>query len=193
MATLTTTIKDDLTNYDCKAANGKNRVEVYVAGSCPENRGPGGWGFVALLINDVGTILDKVERYAAAKAVTTNRRAEIAGALNALTFVTEQQALGLWPICPMTIVSDSQYLVKGFTEWLPNWEARAWRKSKGGKAPLNRDLWERLKVATLALLVEWRLIKGDIGNRWNERAKQLATKGAEEAAALGVTFREAVL
>jgi ribonuclease HI len=192
MATLTTTIKNDLTNCDCMPANGNTRIEVYVDGSCLGNPGPGGWGFVALLINEVGPILDKVERYGAAKAMTTNNRAEMAGALNALAFVTEQQALGLWPICPVRIVSDSQYVVKGFTEWLPNWEARGWRKSDR-KPVENRDLWERLKGATLGLSVEWHWVKGHEGNSWNERADQLAATAADEAAALGVTFREAVL
>lgn len=167
----------------------KTHIEIYADGACHGNPGPGGWGFVALLLNEAGEIIATEERFSAAKTITTNNRAELAAALNGLAFVRQQQASGVWLACPMTIISDSQYVVKGFTEWLPGWQARGWRTA-GGKAPENRDLWDRLQSATEGLIVGWRKVKGHSGNRWNDRADQLATKGAEKAAKLGVTFME---
>lgn len=185
----TMTIKNELSNCGGKPENGKTQIEIYIDGACLGNPGPGGWGFVAHLLSYSGTIIATEGRYGAVESITTNNRAELAGALNALVFVTEQHALRLWPSCPVTIISDSQYVVKGFTEWLPNWEAQRWRKS-GGKERENRDLWERLKVATSGLSVEWRWVKGHDGDYWNEQADQLAAKGAEAAVTMGVSFRE---
>lgn len=178
-----------MTNNGGKPDNGKTRIEIYTDGACQGNPGPGGWGFVALLLDEANAIIAKEERSGAAEGITTNNRAEMEAALNALAFIAEQQESGAWPFCPVTLVSDSQYLVKGFTEWLPNWEARGWRKS-GGKAPDNRDLWVRLKGAAEGRAVRWQWVRGHNGNRWNERADVLATNGVEQAVRLGVTFRQ---
>lgn len=167
----------------------QTRIELYVDGACHGNPGPGGWGIVALLLNEAGTIIDHQESHGAIDSITTNNRAELAAALNGLAFVTEKIGLDAWPACQVTVISDSQYVVKGFTEWLPGWEARGWQ-TKGGKAPENRRLWERLKAAGAGLSVEWRWVSGHSGNRWNKRADALATLAAVEAAKLGVTFME---
>lgn len=181
-STLTTTGR-------CTHGLRETRIEVYCDGSAKGNPGPGGWGFIAVLLDETGKALVEAERYGQAATITTNNRTELSGAIAALNFVSEQQRSGAWPTCAVTVVSDSQYLVKGYTEWLPAWEARGWRTSVG-KAPDNRDKWDRLKAATEGLSVSWRWVKGHSGNKWNDRADELATKAAKEAARKGVTFRE---
>lgn len=176
-------------NSGAKPENSKTRVEIYTDGACHGNPGPGGWGFVALLMDESRTIIAKEERFGPAQGITTNNRAEMEAALNALAFLAEQQASGKWPTCPATLITDSEILVKGATQWMSGWIAKGWRKSNG-KPVENRDLWERVNTATDGMAVEWRWVRGHCGNRWNERADELATKGAEEAARRGVTFRE---
>lgn len=180
----TSTICPTITPSDCNAGSGSARVEIYTDGATDaSNPGPAGWGFVAVLLTEKGEVLDVLERNGASPIVSTNNRAEMAGALNALAFAAAQQASGAWPVCPITIVSDSQYVVKGYTEWMPNWEARGWRTSTG-KSPENRDLWERLKVNEKGLGVNWRWIKGHDGNRWNDRADALAKDAARRSTAI---------
>ena len=75
-----------------------------------------------------------------------------------------------------SLEADSQYLVKGMTEWLPKWVARGWRKA-GGQAPDNLDLWKRLRALAAAHEVVWVWVKGHAGNAGNERADALANQG----------------
>ena len=47
---------------------------------------------------------------------------------------------------PATVICDSQYVVKGITEWLPSWIRRGWQTA--GRRPVkNADLWRRLANA----------------------------------------------
>ena len=51
------------------------------------------------------------------------------------------------PLSTSLITTDSQYLVKGMTEWIAGWQRKGWRNSK--KEPVvNKDLWEQLLVLT---------------------------------------------
>lgn len=163
-------------------------IVVYIDGACLGNPGPAGCAFVALPMDAAGDVIDQIERKFASQYITTNNRAELASAINALQFVKDRQSADAWPPCPVRIISDSQYVVIGFTKWLPAWMARNWRKPNG-KEPDNRDLWERLLAAAEGLAVEWHWVKGHNGNRWNERADALASAAAAEAERSGVRFR----
>lgn len=96
----------------------------------------------------------------------TNQKAEILAA-----------ALGLHEIPPyqvVRVVSDSEYVVRGWSEWLPYWVSHDWRKKSGGRAKNVRH-WERLLAAAdrhLAVRFEW--CRGHDGNVHNERADELA-------------------
>ena len=167
---------------------GNFRIEIHTDGSCHGNPGPSGWAFVAILLDETGTAIARQERSGCVSHISTNNRAELEAALNALVFVKEYQATGIWPSCPVIITSDSEYVVKGMTERLAKWLAKGWRGADG-KAPKNRDLWEHLMDATEGLSLGWRWVRGHDGNLWNERADELANAAAKEAARRGVTFR----
>ncbi len=167
---------------------GNFRIEIYINGSSLKNPGPSGWAFVAILIDGDGKLIGVEERSCAGIFISTNNRAELAAALNALCFVKHQQASGVWPICPVTIHSNSEYIVKGMTERLALWFAKGWRGADG-KAPKNRDLWERLKAAAEGFSLGWRSVRGHDGNRWNVRVYELAKNAAMVAARKGVTVR----
>lgn len=179
----------DTAHIDAQPQVSQTRVEIYTDGSCHGNPGPSGWAFVAVLFNETGAPIATQERSEPVSSISTNNRAELEAALNALAFIKEYQSTGIWPFCSVIITSDSEYVIKGITGRLDKWLANGWRGADG-KAPKNRDLWENIKAATKGLSLEWRWVRGHDGNLWNERADELANSAAEAAASKGVTFRE---
>ena len=93
-----------------------------------------------------------------------------------------QALLALKRPCTVTLHLDSQYVLKGITEWLPGWKARGWKTA--AKQPVkNVDLWQQLDQLVSAQLhtIDWRWVKGHAGDPGNERADALANKGVEKA------------
>ena len=78
--------------------------------------------------------------------------------------------------CEVEIVTDSQYVMKGITEWLDNWKRRGW-KTAAKKPVKNQDLWERLDQAVGRHQVSWTWVRGHSGHEDNERADELARGG----------------
>jgi len=143
------------------------RVVIYSDGACRGNPGPGGWG--AVLFHG-----QRERELWGGDPATTNNRMELTGALEAL--------LALNRPCRVELHTDSQYVMRGITEWLSQWRARGWRTA--GKTPVkNADLWARLDEARLRHEVDWRWIKGHAGHVHNERADALARRGLEETLA----------
>jgi ribonuclease HI len=82
--------------------------------------------------------------------------------------------------CVVELHTDSQYVMKGVTEWIRGWKARGWKTAD--KSPVkNDDLWKRLDAARARHDVDWRWVKGHAGHPLNERADQLANEGLREA------------
>ncbi len=102
---------------------------------------------------------------------TTNNRMELMAAIQALEALKRP--------CEVTIVTDSVYVQKGVSEWLPQWQRRGW-KTAGRKAVKNQDLWGRLLQAMHEHRVHWRWIKGHSGHPHNERADALANLAIDE-------------
>jgi ribonuclease HI len=83
--------------------------------------------------------------------------------------------------CVVTLHLDSQYVLKGITEWLPGWKAKGWKTA--AKQPVkNVDLWQKLDavVAGAGHQIDWRWVKGHAGDPGNERADALANRGVEQ-------------
>ena len=138
----------------------KGTLVLYTDGSCAGNPGPGGWAWV-LLCPDGSS-----EEGAGGSLDTTNNGMELTAALEGLRSI---------PRGPRVRVrTDSQYVVKGITSWLPGWERRGWRTSQGSPVA-NRELWEALRdVVKTHSDVSWEWVKGHNGEFWNERADTLA-------------------
>ena len=134
------------------------QVEVHTDGACLGNPGPGGWG---ALLRYGATERELV----GAEPATTNNRMELMAAIAALEALSAP--------CEVTLHTDSQYVQKGLTEWLPGWIRRGW-KTSGGDPVKNRDLWERLHAACARHRIDWRWVKGHSGDPDNERVDQLA-------------------
>lgn len=79
---------------------------------------------------------------------------------------------GLNEPCQVTLFTDSEYLKKGITEWMPNWKRRNWRR-KGGELA-NVDLWMQLDEEISRHEILWRWVKGHAGNVYNEQVDRLA-------------------
>ena len=140
------------------------KVYAYTDGACRGNPGPGGWG-VLLQYGERERELYGGERQ------TTNNRMELTAAIQALESLTRP--------CEVCVVTDSAYVAKGISEWLPNWVKRGWKTAN--KEPVkNVDLWQRLEAARLKHQVEWKWVKGHAGHVENERADRLANKGVDE-------------
>lgn len=136
-------------------------VEIFCDGACSGNPGPGGYGAI---LRYGGSIK---EMSGGAKD-TTNNRMEMTAAIEALRQLKRP--------CRVLITTDSQYLVKGMTEWIEGWQRKGWRNSK--KEPvLNKDLWELLLTHTKLHSVQWNWVKGHAGHIENERCDQLAREG----------------
>ena len=84
--------------------------------------------------------------------------------------------------CHVIVHTDSKYVQLGITEWLPNWVRRGW-KTASKKPVKNADLWQRLADLAAQHEIEWRWVRGHDGNVGNERADELANRGADSVSA----------
>jgi ribonuclease HI len=145
----------------------KENVEIWTDGACKGNPGPGGWG-VLLKLGQVEKTLHGGE------SLTTNNRMEMMAVIEALRALKRP--------CNVTLHVDSQYVMKGMTEWIHGWKARGWRTA--AKQPVkNADLWQKLDsvVSSSGHQIDWRWVKGHNGDPGNERADALANQGVEKA------------
>lgn len=136
-------------------------VEIFTDGSCEGNPGPGGWA--ALVRKD-----DKEQELSGSERESTNNRMELTAALKALQSLNQNSQVRIY--------TDSQYLRRGITEWLPGWEARGWKRKAGTLA--NVDLWQALAKEIKRHKIEWRWVRGHAGHAENDRVDRLARKAA---------------
>ena len=144
-----------------------NAIDIYTDGACKGNPGPGGWG--ALLKS-----ADSQKELFGGELGTTNNRMEMLAVIEALAALKRP--------CQVTLHVDSQYVLKGMTEWLSGWKARGWKTA--AKQPVkNVDLWQRLDelVSNSGHQIAWRWVRGHNGDAGNEHADMLANRGVELA------------
>ena len=144
-----------------------NEVEIYTDGACKGNPGPGGWG---VLLKGGGA----EKELFGGELGTTNNRMELLAVIRALEALKRP--------CQVTLYLDSQYVLKGITEWLPGWKAKGWRTA--AKQPVkNVDLWQALDalVSQGGHKIDWRWVRGHTGDAGNERADTLANHGVDQA------------
>jgi ribonuclease HI len=145
-------------------AQNLSRVTIYTDGSADPNPGPGGWA--ALLKYG-----DQEKELSGAEKATTNNRMELTAALEALRALKQP--------CKVDLYTDSEYLQRGITEWLPGWRKRGWKR-KGGELK-NVELWQALDEALGRHQVEWHWVRGHAGHPENERVDRLAKLASREA------------
>ena len=139
-------------------------VQIFADGACRGNPGPGGWG--ALLRYG-----EQERELWGGEAHTTNNRMELTAVIRALEVLQRPSRLH--------IVTDSQYVLHGITQWLAGWKRRGWRTADG-KPVKNQELWERLDELLAPHEAEWTWVRGHTGHPENERADALANRGIDE-------------
>ncbi len=142
-----------------------NTVIVYTDGACSGNPGPG--GFAAIVIAQ-----GKEHIIKGGDKNTTNNRMEMIALIEALQYVQSNHKDER-----IEIHVDSQYVLKGATEWLPGWKRKNWKATSGPVK--NRELWEQIDSLMQGLTLKWIWVKGHDGEKYNEMADEIAVSEVE--------------
>ncbi len=142
------------------------QVELFTDGACSGNPGPGGWGAIL-------RFKGSEKELSGGELESTNNRMEMMAVIAGLEAMTRP--------CKVKVVTDSQYVMKGFMEWLPDWKKRNW-KTAAKKPVKNVDLWQRLEKAAAEHELAWEWVRGHEGHVENERADALAVAAREKIA-----------
>ena len=164
---MTTKINQSPTRAEAEQASQRHVVHAYTDGACRGNPGPGGWG---VLLESQG----RNKELFGGEASTTNNRMELTAAIMALE--------SLRTPCEVELFTDSQYVMKGITEWIGGWKARGW-KTADRRPVKNVDLWMRLDQARTQHAVRWNWVRGHNGHPGNEAADALANRGVDQVVA----------
>ncbi len=138
-------------------------VQLFADGACSGNPGPGGWAFILRHVKS-----GKQKEASGGERETTNNRMELVAVIRGLESLTRTASVEL--------VTDSTYVGKGLTEWMPKWKANDWRRREKGRwaEVKNEDLWRRLDELLAKHHVRFTHVKGHSGHVENERCDTLA-------------------
>ena len=140
------------------------KVEIFTDGACRGNPGPGGYGSI------IRTRDQENEISGSAKS-TTNNIMELTAAVVALKQLKEP--------CEVTLTSDSQYLVRGMTQWIEGWAKKGWLTA--AKQPVkNKDIWLELNKLNKIHKISWKWVRGHQGHAENERCDLLANMAVDK-------------
>ena len=141
-----------------------NKVKIYTDGACKGNPGPGGYG--CIIVRNGETLELK-----GGEKETTNNIMEMTAAIVALQQLEKPSEVEL--------TTDSQYLVKGMTEWIDGWIRKNWVTAS--KQPVkNKSQWQELLRVSEPHKIKWVWVRGHNGHPENERADALANQGLAE-------------
>jgi len=140
------------------------KVQLITDGACLGNPGPGGWA--ALLRHEART-----REIFGCEPLTTNNRMELTAAIQGLRAIKES--------CEVEVVTDSEYVKNGITQWIHAWKRNQWKRSDK-KPVLNVDLWRELDEAVARHKTTWVWTKGHASHPDNNRADELANLAARE-------------
>jgi ribonuclease HI len=133
---------------------------IYTDGACKGNPGIGGWAAVLIY----GELIKEVSGYV---PETTNNRMELTAVIEALKTLKRP--------CNIAIYTDSQYVKRGMSEWLPSWLKKDFAQVK------NPDLWRALVQYSNQHRITWHWVRGHSGDFYNERADELANLAIRQA------------
>jgi ribonuclease HI len=144
--------------------NSLEKITLSTDGACLGNPGPGGWAALLRFGN-------KEKMISGGEQDTTNNRMELLAVISGLNSLKRS--------CEVTIVTDSQYVMKAFKEgWLDKWQENGW-KTADKKPVKNQELWEELLAAVSRHEIHWEWVKGHNGHPDNERVDEEARRQAD--------------
>lgn len=135
---------------------------LYTDGACSGNPGPGGWGYVFVNFEN-----KKIFEGGGAENSTTNNRMEMKAIIEGLKEARVQKFKTL------LVMTDSTYVIRGFTQWKFGWKKRNWQTAEGQPVS-NKDLWLELDQVAQTLKIDWRYVRGHQGTPGNERVDEIA-------------------
>ena len=143
-------------------------VILFTDGACSGNPGPGGWAYI-LRHGSSG----KEKRDSGGQRETTNNRMELTAVIRGLAALKRPARV--------RVITDSQYVARGWTEWLPGWVANNWMRGKGSrKSPVkNTDLWRQLLEVADPHTVLFEYVAGHSGHAENEECDRMAVAAIE--------------
>lgn len=147
----------------------RNMIQIYTDGGNSAKNKVGGWA--AVFVQNDKKLLELSEGY---DNSPTNNHMEMGAVIGALSYVLDHPELGR----AVTIVSDSEYVVKGASEWLEGWKRKNWKSTTGPVK--NKVLWEAIDALKGQLDITWTWVRGHDGNKWNERADKLCVKAYKD-------------
>ncbi|MEN6459024.1 MAG: ribonuclease HI [Thermoguttaceae bacterium] len=147
------------TNVSPSAAD----VQLFADGACSGNPGPGGWAFILR-----HTASGKEKELSGGERETTNNRMELMAVIRGLEALKRAASVEL--------VTDSTYVGKGLTEWMPKWKQNGWRRREKGRwaEVKNEDLWRKLDELLGRHQVQFTHVRGHAGHVENERCDKSA-------------------
>lgn len=143
-----------------------SKLTVYTDGG-NSSRGGGVGAAAAIVLTPGGKVIKLSEGYT---NKPTNNMMELAGVLLGLEYIVNHPELGK----EVLLISDSEYIVKGASEWLDKWKTNGWKSTTGPVK--NKPVWEAIDLLKSKLNVTWQWTKGHNGDEWNEQADKLATE-----------------
>ncbi len=144
-------------------------VHLFTDGGCSGNPGPGGWAF---LMRHMPT--GKELEDSGGERETTNNRMELTAVVKGLEALKRPSEVELF--------TDSVYVGKGISEWMPKWKANGWRRREGKKwaAVKNEDLWRELDALLAEHQVKYTRVAGHSGHPENDRSRRIGRGGVPE-------------
>ncbi|MFQ5494985.1 MAG: ribonuclease HI [Phycisphaerae bacterium] len=138
---------------------------LYTDGACRGNPGPGGW---AAILKHPAT--GSVKKLSGADPDTTNNRMELTAVIEGLESLKSGRRVRVH------LVSDSQYVLHGLTQWIAAWIRNNWRRGRKATSPpvKNVDLWQRLHALTQQHDMTYEFVYGHTGHPENEACDRLA-------------------
>jgi ribonuclease HI len=145
------------------ASDGLPQVMLYTDGACSGNPGPGGWAFILQYPDSDNELVAS-----GGEPETTNNRMELTAVVRGLEALEQRSAV--------EVLTDSVYVGKGLSEWMPKWKANGWRRREGKawKEVKNEDLWRQLDALLAQHAIRYTRVAGHSGHCENDRCDVLA-------------------
>lgn len=153
------------------------KIIIYTDGSARGNPGRAGWGTVFIMGNKIIEIGGRSDH-------ATNNQMELTSAIEGLKYLKkifskQQNSTMSKTVFDIGIFADSKYVITGINEWIHNWVKNNWRTASK-KAVLNQELWQELHILNQEFKPKWYYVKGHNGDKWNDRADEIATSFADD-------------
>src|SRR5262245_12043351 len=144
-------------------------VRLYTDGACSGNPGPGGWAYI---LEHIRTGERKSE--SGGEPLTTNNRMELMAVIRGLSALKRP--------CRVELITDSQYVAKGLSDWMPKWKSRGWRRGTGRRSGevKNIELWQQLDQLLSQHSVHCTHVFGHAGHPENEECDRLAVEAYQK-------------